>query len=397
MIMSTDQSSSQATHDKSHSGDYRICAKTIMDTSDPLITFDDQGVCNHFHEYVRQEQRHVLKGAEGANKLTEITQQIKAHGRRSKYDCILGLSGGVDSTYLCLLAKEIGLRPLVVHFDNGWNSELAVHNIENTVQRLGFDLYTYVCDWPEFRELQRSYFKANVVDIEVLTDHGFMAVLYQQARKHRIKYVLGGMNIVTEAILPKSWIYDKSDLANLTAIQAVNGEKPIKQFKSYPMLSPARRRFYDRILGFEVVTPLNFVDYRYDDVKAKIIDELDWRDYGGKHYESVFTRFYQGFILPNKFGFDKRRAHLSTLICSGQMTRDQAMKIISEPGYDADQVKVDRPFVLKKLGFSEQEFDDYIAAPSCDHQKFGTGTTLYSAYPLLRPLRPIINALFPDS
>lgn len=374
---------------------YQICTKTIMDTSDPLIAFDEQGICNHVYEYERQERSYVLNGDAGEFRLAETAKRVRTHGRRRKYDCILGLSGGVDSTYLCLLAKQRGLRPLVVHFDNGWNSELAVGNIENTVKRLGFDLYTYVVDWPEFRDLQRSYFKANVVDIEVLTDHGFMAVLYQQAMKHRIKFVLAGMNVVTEAILPKHWIYDKSNLVNIKGIQQRFGTIPVNKLGSYPMLSPHQRRFYDRVLRLEVVSPLNYIDYSYDDVKAQITEELGWREYGGKHYESVFTRFYQGYILPRKFGIDKRRAHLSTLICSGQITREQALSQISQPGYDEEQCSVDRPFVLKKLGFSEREFEQFLSTPRVEHSAFGVSTSLYKQYPLLRPFRPIANMLFP--
>jgi len=364
-----------------------------MDTSDPLITFDENGVCNHYHNYFLDEAKHVLPEEKAKAELARIAERVRRLGESRPYDCVLGLSGGVDSTYLCLLAKELNLRPLVVHFDNGWNSELAVNNIENTVKRLGFDLYTYVCDWPEFRDLQRSYFKANVVDIEVLTDHGFMAALYQQARKHKIKFVLGGMNVVTESILPSHWVYAKSDLENLKSIQQTFGTIPTNKLKSYPMLSPLKRRFLDWSLGIEVTTPLNLVDYRYDDVKSRIIDELDWRDYGGKHYESVFTRFYQGYILPNKFKFDKRRAHLSTLVCSNQMTRDEALQQISTPGYDEQQCSIDRTFVLKKLGFSEQEFDDYIAAPRVEHAEYGTQRSFYETFPVFKPIRPLVRAI----
>ncbi len=373
---------------------YQICSRTIMDTTDSSITFDEDGVCDHYHNYFNEEARYVRKDEAGSAILHETAERIRKHGLGRKYDCILGLSGGVDSTYLCLLAKELNLNPLVVHFDNGWNSELAVCNIENTVKRLGFDLYTYVVDWPEFRDLQRSYFKANVVDIEVLTDHGFMAVLYQQAMKHRIRFVLAGMNIVTEAILPQNWIYDKSNLVNIKEIQRQFGTIPPEKLRSYPMLSPHHRRFYDRVLRLEVVSPLNYVDYSYDNVKARITEELAWREYGGKHYESLFTRFYQGYILPRKFGFDKRRAHLSTLICSGQITREEAMRRISQPGYPQEQCDIDRPFVLKKLGFSEDEFEQYLAVPRVEHNVFGAGTSLYNQYPVLKPLRPIVNLIF---
>lgn len=361
-----------------------------MDTSDPNITFDKDGVSNHYWDYQEQVKKHVIRGEAGLARLKETAERISRIGKGERYDCILGLSGGVDSTYLCLLAKQYGLRPLVVHFDNGWNSELAVNNIENTVKRLKLDLHTHVCDWGEFRDLQRSYFKANVVDIEVLTDHGFMAALYQQARKYRIKFVLAGMNVVTEAILPENWIFPKGDLTNLLNIQRRFGTIPTSRLRSYPMLDPDRKAILDKILGLEVVTPLNYVQYDYNKVKMAITNELGWREYGGKHYESVFTRFYQGYILPTKFKFDKRRAHLSTLICSGQITRDAALAILEKPGYDPDQYRIDRPFVLKKLGFSEKEFEDYIQAPRIEHSAYGIHRNRFRYVRWLRPLGNLV-------
>ena len=374
---------------------YRICAKTIMDTSDRRISFDPEGVSNHYREYLEQERYYVVRGPEGAERLQEMARYITSQGAGKKYDCILGLSGGVDSTYLCLLAKQLGLKPLVVHFDNGWNSELAVNNIENTVRRLGFDLYTYVCDWMEFRELQRSYFAANVVDIEVLTDHAFMATLYQQALKHRIKFVLGGMNCVTEAILPGDWIYNKNDLVNLKGIQNRFGSTRFSRLRSYPTMGPDRRLYIQRALGIEVLSPLNWIDYRYDRVKEQIKAELGWRDYGGKHYESVFTRFYQGYILPKKFKFDKRRAHYSTLICSGQMSREEALARIEEPGYREEQCKQDLPFVLKKLGFSRDEFDQYIHTPRVEHSVYGLERGLHARYPWLGWMKRLVRKVIP--
>lgn len=376
---------------------YRICTQTVMDTSDPNITFDKNGVCNHYWQYQEQVKKYLIRGDAGLVRLKQTAERISKIGKGCRYDCILGLSGGVDSTYLCLLAKQYGLRPLIVHFDNGWNSELAVNNIENTVKRLQFDLHTHVCDWEEFRDLQRSYFKANVVDIEVLTDHGFMAALYQQARKHRIKFVLAGMNVVTEAILPDNWIFPKGDLTNILNIHRRFGRIPVSKLRSYPMLDPDRRAILDKLLRLEFVTPLNYVQYDYDHVKRIISDELGWREYGGKHYESVFTRFYQGYILPTKFGFDKRRAHLSTLICSGQMNRDDALAILERPGYDPEQYRIDRPFVLKKLGFSEAEFDHYIKAPRVEHKTYGTHLTRFRYLRWLRPARRLVGRILAGS
>ena len=375
---------------------YQICAKTIMDTSDPNIVFDDLGISNHYYSYHEEEKRYVIKGEEGILKLEQTAEIIRSSGKGKPYDCILGLSGGVDSTYLCLLAKRLGLRPLVVHFDNGWNSELAVYNIENTIKKLGFDLFTYVVNWPEFRDLQRSFFKANVIDLEVLTDHAFMAVLHEQAYKRNINFILGGMNVVTESILPRDWIGDKGDSESILNIQKMFGTYSISELTTFPMLSPIRRKFLERVSKLKVITPLNWIEYNYDKIKSEIKTELGWRDYGGKHYESIFTRFYQGYILPNKFNVDKRRAHLSTLICSGQITRAKALEIINSPAYDHEQYVVDREFVLKKLGFSESEFTDYIQKPRIPHNVYGNSPSLYEKYPFLRILRPVVNFVYPE-
>lgn len=367
-----------------------------MDTSDPDISFDENGICNHYYNYFKEAERFVFAGAKGQEMLNKTAEEIKLYGRNKKYDCIIGLSGGVDSTYLCLLAKKMGLRPLVIHFDNGWNSELAVSNIENTIKTLGFDLYTYVVNWPEFRDLQRSFFKANVIDIEVLTDHGFMAMLYHQAFKRKIKYVLGGMNVVTESILPRDWIGDKGDIEHIFSIQQKYGTIPVDKLTSFPKLSLIKKRYYDRVLKLEIISPLNWVEYRYEEIKSIIKSELNWRDYGGKHYESVFTRFYQGYILPNKFGIDKRRAHFSTLICSGQMTREAAIELINKPGYEDTLLRIDKEFVLKKLGFSENEFEDYLKTPRVEHSAFGKGKSLYEKWPILKALRPLVNFIYPE-
>ena len=271
---------------------------SVMDTiSDPYITFDENGVCNYYHEYLEAEAAFVRHGKAGEEALTSSVNQIKADRKGKKYDCILGLSGGVDSTFLCMLAKQLELNPLIVHCDNGWNSELAQYNIEQTVKRLGFDLYTYVINWAEFRELQLSYLKASVVDIEVPTDHAFMTVLYEQAKKWKLRHVLTGVNIVTEIVLPRAWVYTKSDAVNIKDIQAQYGTKPFSQLKTFPLLDLKTKLYFERVLKKQNHSLLNYIPYVYDDVKKQIQTELGWRDYGGKHYESVWTRFYQGYIL----------------------------------------------------------------------------------------------------
>ncbi len=373
---------------------YQQCSMSVMDTiSDPNITFDEKGICSYYKQYLADEKKYVLTGETGTQLWKSKLAQIKKDKGSNTYDCILGLSGGVDSTYLCHLAKQNGLNPLVVHCDNGWNSELAQHNIEQTVKRCGFDLFTYVINWEEFRELQLSYLKASVVDIEVLTDHAFMAVLYEQAKKWKIKYVLAGMNIVTEQVLPNYWIYSKGDELNIKDIQKQYGTRSIKELKSFPFLNYNNKKYCDEVLKLEVVTPLNWIDYKYDEVKKLIVEELGWREYGGKHYESVWTRFYQGYILPRKFKIDKRKAHLSNLIYSGQMTKEKALEVLKTPTMAENQMRQDYDFVLKKFGLTKDEFEIILNTPRREHSEFATHKGFWSQYPYLKFLRPIYRLI----
>lgn len=368
---------------------YRQCVRCILDEADdPAISLDDAGVCNHCRDYDVMAGERVFPGAEGERRLREIVSTIRARGRGKPYDCIMGLSGGTDSTYVAYLARELGLRPLAVHFDNGWNSELSVKNIENVVSRLGLDLFTYVINWEEFRDLQLAYLRASVVDIEAITDHAIITTLHRLAAQHGVRYILSGTNIVTEAVLPVHWIHNKADHLNIRAIHRAYGTRPLKTF---PLFDFRSKRYHIDVLGIRTVPILNYVPYVKADVKRIITEELGWRDYGGKHYESVFTRFYQGYILPTKFGIDKRRAHLSNLICSGQMTREEALAELQEPAYDPELLRTDREFVLKKLGLSESEFETIMAAPPRAHSEFRTEGIIYDTYPLLRPLRPFVR------
>lgn len=364
---------------------YQQCSLSVMDTiEDPYIRFDVSGVSNYYEQYKSAEEKYLFTGNDGKENLMKMSDEIIRSGKGKRYDCILGLSGGVDSTYLCWLAKELGLRPLVVHFDNGWNSELAVSNIERTISKLNFDLFTYVVDWKEFCELQLSYLKSSVVDIEALTDHAFMAVLYEQARKWKIKYVLAGMNIVTEQVLPSYWIFNKGDVVNIKDIQSKFGNIPVRNLKSYPFLNYKTKWYCDNVLKLKVFTPLNFIEYRYDEVKDLITRELDWRDYGGKHFESVWTRFYQGYILPRKFNIDKRKAHFSNLIFSGQLNKNEAISLLSKPIYDLNFLKQDMSFVLKKFGLKDFEFEELMRRPRVEHSEFKTLKSYKARFPIIR-------------
>lgn len=345
---------------------YRECAISVMDNAaDPDIRFDEKGICNYYYEYLLAEKEYTLRGEEAERKIGEIVRKIKAAGKYREYDCILGVSGGVDSSFLAWNAKLLGLRVLCVHFDNGWNSELAVKNIENLVSRCGFQLYTYVIDWPEFRDIQLAYLKAGVIDIEAITDIAIHDALNNIAMKLNIRFVLTGTNVWTEFTLPKAWINKNPN--NLYNIHQKFGTMPLK---NYPAVfrngsyHPQRERYQSMAL-------LNFLDYDKKKARQIIEKELGWRDYGGKHYESVFTRFYQGYILPAKFGVDKRRAHLSNLIFAGQLTKEEALQELERPIYPREIFETDRQFVLKKLGLSEAAFMEYVDSPPVDHATYG--------------------------
>jgi N-acetyl sugar amidotransferase len=366
---------------------YRQCSLSVMDNiADPYITFDEKGICNYYYEYSKAEKEQVFKGAEGERKFKEIITQIKADGKGKKYDCILGVSGGVDSTYLAYLAKKEGLRVLCVHFDNGWNSELAVKNIQSIIEKCGFDLYTYVIDWEEFKDIQLAYLKANVIDIEAITDIAIFSALDIICKEKKIKHILDGRNVVTEITLPNSWVCKNT--SNLKDIHKKFGKIPLK---TYPIMSPIRRRLVARLKPFHSWPLLNYVNYNKEMVKKLISLELGWRDYGGKHYESVFTRFYQGYILPNKFKVDKRKAHLSNLIFSHQLTKDEALIELEKPIYPIHLLQTDREFVCKKLGITQEELQNYINTPAKMHSEYALSISLFDEYPILKPFKSIFK------
>ena len=324
--------------------------------SDPNITYDNNSICNYYYEYLKYSQEFDKKYPNKNEVISEKINQIKTNQPNNKYHCIIGLSGGVDSSYLCLYAKKQGLNPLVVHFDNGWNSELAQMNIEQIVTKLKFDLVTHVVDWDEFKLMQRAYFKASVVDIETLTDHAFMSTLYKQAKKWNIKYVLAGTNFRTEFTLPSYWWFNKNDRINIADIVNKNGEKKFNDLKTFPSRSPEQILLFKKMHKIEYVDPLNFIEYNPISAKSELIDTIGWREYSGKHHESIWTRFYQGYILPVKFNIDKRRAHLSDLIFSNKINRDDAQEILSKSTYDENLIMQDYEYILKKLDITEMNF-----------------------------------------
>ena len=367
------------------SSEYRMCTRCVMDTTDPDIIFDENGVCNHCHTYDRMVREYVVDGEEGLRHLEQTAQKIRKDGQGKKYDCIIGVSGGVDSTYVAYRVKKLGLRPLAVHLDNGWDSELAVKNIEETLKRLDIDLYTEVLDWEEFRDLQVSFLRASTPDSEIPTDHAIVALLCNMAEKIGIKYVIVGNNVRTETHLPRSWSQGHFDWKYIHEVQKRFGTLPLKTFPHFNFLT-----YYFRMITQKRIEILNYIGYNKKEASRVLQDELGWRYYGGKHYESIYTRFYQGYILPEKFGFDKRRSHLSSLVCSGEVTREQALEELKIPTYAPAMQEEDREYVVKKLGLTDIEFSDIMSAPRknyWDYPSYGH----FMKHPLTQKMVPFIK------
>lgn len=340
-----------------------------MDTTDPDIQFDEQGVCNHCLNYIEISKKHILSETEKEKKLESTVTAIKHAGKGKPYDCILGISGGVDSTYLAYILKKMNLRPLAVHLDNGWNSELAVSNVEKVLSLLNIDLYTNVLDWEEFRDLQLSFLRASVNDAEIPTDHAIMATLYQVAARHGLRHIISGANIVTESVLPTSWTYGVGDWRY---IQDVHRKFGTRKLKSYPNIGRDKWYYYTFIKKIEYVCLLDYLPYYKQEAMRVLQEELGWQYYGGKHYESIYTRFFQGYILPIKFSIDKRKAHLSNLICSGQMTREEAITELSYNAYLEDQFHADIEYVSKKLELATEELQEIMSLPRKSYKDYKT-------------------------
>lgn len=346
----------------------RACTRCVMDTSDPEIVFDDQGVCNHCREFDAVTSRNWFPNEEGVRRWTAICADISAAGRGREYDCIIGLSGGVDSSYLALKVREQGLRPLVVHVDAGWNSELAVANIESVVRYCGYDLHTHVVDWEEMRDLQLAYLRAGVANQDVPQDHVFFASLYHFATRNGIRYILSGGNLATEAIFPKAWQGPAMDAINLKAIHRKFGQRPLKTYNTIGFFD--YYFWYPFVKKMRTVRPLNFMPYNKDKAVAELEAKLGWRSYGRKHGESIFTKLFQNYYLPKRFGYDKRRPHLSSLIVSGQLTREEALRKLAEPLYDSRELEVDLAYFCKKLRISRDEFDALLKQPLTHYSEF---------------------------
>ena len=354
--------------------EYKICNRCLMDTSAEEITFDKDGNCQFCNDFIRHHENFLNTSNEF--KLTDfncLIEKVKENGLNKKYDCIIGLSGGLDSSWVLVQAVKAGLRPLAVHMDNGWNSELAQNNIERLVKTLNVDLFTYVIDWEEYRDLQEAFFDADVVDIELLYDNALAAVNFQLARKYNLKFILSGSNTATEGVqMPKAWAAkNKYDFKNIKNIWKIFGKGyKIKTFPGYNFEQYLVDHYIKKIRW---VPFLNFTNYNKEEAITILSSDYGFIPYPYKHYESVFTRFYQGYILPKKFGYDKRRNHLSALVLTNQMSRDEGLSILKESPYTSINTQnADLEYFLKKFSWTNDKFDEYISRPKIEHEKYGS-------------------------
>ena len=345
---------------------YQICKNCVMDTSDPEIKFDENGVCNYCKTYEERKNSLVPKPEEKAKRLQEMIDFCRNKGKGKKYDCIIGVSGGVDSTYVAYKVKEIGLRPLAVHLDNGWDAELAVSNIHNVLKNLDIELYTKVLDWDEFSSLQVAFLRASTPDSEIPTDHAINTLLNSISVQEDVPLILG-TNYSSESILPRTWSQGHMDWGYIKKVNKLFGTRKLKDFPHYSVF---KRIYWNRIKRLDTFSLLDCIEYDKEKAKKFLIDKLGWRDYGGKHHESIYTKFFQAYILPTKFGFDKRKAHLSSLILAGQITRAEALKELEKPLYNEKELQEHLVYVPKKLGLSREEFEEIMNTPPRKYEEF---------------------------
>lgn len=339
-----------------------------MDTTDPAISFDSDGVCVHCREFEEVTSKGWFPNEEGSMRLAKILDQIRLAGKGKEYDCIIGLSGGIDSSYMAIKVHEWGLRPLVVHVDAGWNSELAVANIEKIVKHCNYDLHTHVVDWEEMRDLHLAYLRAGISNQDVPQDHVFFASLYHFATRNGIRYILSGGNLATEGIFPKSWHGSAMDAINLRAIHRTFGDRRLRTYSTISFFD--YYLWYPFVKKMRTIRPLNYMPYDKDAAITELEKTIGWRSYGRKHGESLFTKLFQNHYLPVKFGYDKRLPHLSSLIVSGQMTRQEALQKLSEPLYDPQELEIDVEYFCKKLRISRTQFDEFFTGTKRDYSEF---------------------------
>lgn len=365
----------------------KTCNRCVMDSDVPDITFNEQGNCNYCEEFLAMMERTVQPDpVKRQAELDLFVDQVKRDGRGKEYDCIIGLSGGVDSAWVLYLAKKMGLRPLAVHMDNGWNSELAQSNIECLVRTLDVDLHTYVIDWNEYRQLMQAFFDADVVDIELLYDNAMYAINYRLATKFGVKWILAGTNKSTEGMrMPKGWNWFKFDAKNIKSIASARG---VRDFKTFPFFGVLDFIFSEFIRKNKWISFLDMFEYQKSNALETLERECGYRRYPYKHYESIFTRFYQGYLLPKKFGIDKRKVHFSTLIATNQMSRVEALELLTQIPYPRfDDLQADKDYFMKKMRWTEENLQQYLLRPRSSHTSYGSELPLWrffsSAYKLV--------------
>ncbi len=358
--------------------DYQICTNCVMDTTDLKIKFDKDGICDHCNTFKIDILPYWHTDERGHNKLLSIVKRIKRQGREKEFDCLMGMSGGIDSSYLLyIMVKKYELRPLVFHVDAGWNSQIAVNNIEKLVDGLGLDLYTEVINWEEIKDLQLAYFKSGVPHIDTPQDHAFFATMYKFASKHNIKNILTGGNFSTECVRnPLEWMYYQSDSIQLRDIHKKFGTLKLKD---YPVSNILWHKIYlPYIRGIKLIRPLDYLPYNKDSAMQELVDKFGYQKYPQKHFESRFTRFYESFWLPKKFGFDTRKVQFSSLILTNQMTRQDALEKLKYPAYDPETIHQDFDYVATKLGISNEELQSYMDSPNKTYRDYKSQQNIYN-------------------
>ena len=357
--------------------EYQICTNCVMDTSDSKIVFDEKGVCDHCNTYYKDIEPVWNYGKGREKELSSMADKIKASGKSKDFDCILGMSGGIDSSYLLYLAKEkLGLRPLVFHVDAGWNTQLAVNNIERLVDKLNLDLFTEVINWEEMKDLQLAYFKSGVPHIDVPQDHAFFATMYHFASKYKVNYILTGGNYSTECVRnPIEWMYYQSDSVQLKDIHKKFGQIPLADYLVTNILW--HKVYLPYVKKIKVLRPLDYMQYNKQEAMDLLQNQFGWQPYPQKHFESRFTRFYESYWLPERFGYDTRRVQFSSLILTGQMSREEALNQLKLPAYDSEEIKHEFEFVANKLGISKEELQTYFNMPKKTHLDYKSQENVY--------------------
>jgi N-acetyl sugar amidotransferase len=338
-----------------------------MDTSDPAITFDENGNCNHCDHFFKEHKNNIYQGEKSDRQLEIIVNKIKKAKGKKKYDCLVGISGGVDSSYVAYKVVQLGLNPLAVHVDNGWDSEESVNNIKNVCNKLNIDYQSYVLNWEEFKDIQLSILKSSIVEVEIPTDVAVTGAIHKIASENNIKFIICGSNLATEGILPDLWFYDPKDLRLLKSIQKRFGKNSLK---SFPDFDYKKEIYYKFISGIRQIYLLNYLPYNKEDAIKTLENEVNWKNYGGKHHESVYTRFVQSYLQPVKFDLDYRRATFSSQICTGEITREYALEELKKKPYDPEKIEAEKEYIAKKLGITFKEFEEIMQSPPKSYKDY---------------------------